>query len=92
MSIIRLSHREDFGHDWYAQILNLRGRSLLQVSVSWNDYPSWPYVQVKSGGGSLFDVLFWVYKFGLAIDILSYTWKFDYLKDIEVLDLTKGEQ
>ena len=78
MKLINFKHREDFGHDWYVQVLNIKNWSLLQVSVSWNDWPSWPYIQIKSGTGSTFSLLFWAYKFGLDIDILSRTWKWDY--------------
>ncbi len=74
MKLINFKHREDFGHDWYVQVLNVKNCSLLQVSVSWNDWPSWPYIQVKSGSGSTFSLLFWAYKFGLDVDILARTW------------------
>jgi len=83
MKLINLKHREDFGHDYYVQILNVKKWSLLQASVSWNDYPSWPYLQVTSGSSGLIGVLFWAYKFGLDIDILSRTWNFDYLKEVD---------
>lgn len=75
MKLIYFKHTKDFGDEWYVQILNVKGWSLLQVSVSWNDYPSWPYIQIKSGSGSTFSLLFWAYKFGLDIDILSRSWK-----------------
>lgn len=85
MDLIRFNHLEDFGHEFYIQVLNMgrhapkwMRRSLLQFSVSWNDYPSWPYIQITLNGASL-SMLFWVYKFGFDIDILSYTWKFDSL-------------
>ena len=39
MGLINFKHREDFGHEWYVQLLNVKGWSLLQASVSWNDYP-----------------------------------------------------
>lgn len=81
--IIKFNHRCDYGHDWYVQVLNLKGWSLLQASVSWNDCPSWPYFQIKSGMGNTFSFLFWVHRFGLDIDILSRTWNWDYLKDLE---------
>lgn len=88
MSLIQFKHRYDYGHDWYVQILNtgkhvpkfIRNYSLLQVSVSWNDYPSWPYLQIKSGTGSTLSILFWAYKFGIDLDILSRTWNWDYLE------------
>jgi len=91
MKLINLKHREDFGHDYYIQILNIKNWSLLQVSVSWNDYPSLPYLQVTSGSNGLLGVLFWAYKFGLDIDILSRTWRWDYFKkeDEEQYDYTE---
>lgn len=84
MKLFRYTHKYDFGHDWYVQILNIKNWSLLQVSVSWNDCPSWPYIQVKSGSGSTFSLLFWAYKFGLDVDILSRTWKWYYEQETEL--------
>ena len=87
MKLIQVKHRYDFGHEYYVQLFSVRPIdrqwSLLQVSVSWNDYPSWPYLQVTSGSNGLLSVLFWVYKFGFDIDVLSRTWNWDYLKEIE---------
>jgi hypothetical protein len=82
MKLINLKHREDFGHDWYVQVLTIKNWSLLQVSVSWNEWPSWPYIQIKSGTGSTFSLLFWAYKFGLDVDILSRTWRWDYREEL----------
>ena len=82
MKLINLNHREDFGHEWYVQVLTIKNWSLLQVSVSWNEWPSWPYIQIKSGTGSTFSLLFWVYKFGLDVDILSRTWRWDYREEL----------
>lgn len=91
MNLLNLKHREDFGHEWYVQILNtgrhfpkfLKNRSLVQVSVSWNEYPGWPYCQITFGSNGFLGILLWVYKFGFDIDVLSRTWKWDYMKDIE---------
>jgi len=83
MKLINLKHREDFGHDYNVQILNVKNWSLLQVSVSWNDQPSLPYLQVTSGSNGLLGVLFWAYKFGLDIDILSRTWRWDFIKEVD---------
>ena len=85
MKLIQFKYREDFGHEWYVQILNIRPKkyqwSLLQFSVSWNDFSSWPYLQITSGSSGLLSILLWAYKFGFDIDILSRTWNWDYLKD-----------
>ena len=83
MSIINFKRREDYGTDWYVQILNVRNWSVLQVSVSWNEYPSWPYLQIKSGSGTMISILFWTYKFGFDIDIFGRTWNWDYMNQVK---------
>jgi hypothetical protein len=88
MKLITFNHREDFGDDYYTQVLNIKGWSLLQVSVSWNDYPGMPYLQITFGSNGFFSFLFWCYKFGLDIDLLSRTWRWDYLDKIEEEDET----
>jgi hypothetical protein len=74
---IKYAHRYDCGHDWYASILNIRKWSLFQVSISWNDYPSWPYLQIRSGTGDVLSILFWVYKFGFDFTFIGRTWNWD---------------
>lgn len=83
MTLFEFKHRYDFGHDWYVQVLNVKNWSLLQASVSWNDYPSWPYIQIKSGSGSTLSILFWAYKFGFDIGIIERTWRWDYRDEQE---------
>ena len=56
--------------------------SLLQLSVSWNDYPSWPYLQIKSGTGSLLSILFWAYKLGFDIGFLERTWDWERIDNL----------
>jgi hypothetical protein len=81
--LIKYNHHEDFGHEWYVQILNIRRWSLLQMSISWNDYPSWPYLQLTLGSNGFFGLLFWVYKFGFDMDFISRTWNFDRLDELD---------
>lgn len=91
MKLIKFTKREDYGTDWYVQILNtgkhlphpFKNISLLQISISWNDFPSWPYLQMKSGTGDVLNVFFWAYKFGIDVTILGRTWNWDCLKDIQ---------
>ncbi len=93
MDLFRIKHRYDFGHEYYFQFINFslnhfprpfKGDwSLLQFSVSWNDYPSLPYVQITSGSNGIFSILFWVYKFGLDVDILSRSWNWKHLEYAE---------
>ena len=75
-SLIILAKRKDYGTDYYASVLNIRKWSLLQISLSWNDYASWPYLQIRSGTGDVLNVLFWAYKFGLDFTLISRTWEF----------------
>jgi len=78
MSLIKFTHRYDFGHDWNVQILNIKRVSLLQVSISWCDEPMFPYLQIKSGTGDVLDVLFWAYKFGIDVTLIGRTWDWDW--------------
>jgi hypothetical protein len=81
--LIKYNHHQDFGHEWYVQILNIKNWSLLQASVSWNDYPSWPYLQIKSGSGSTLSILFWAYKFGFDLGLIERTWDWNRLDEVE---------
>ena len=84
MKLISFKHREDYGHDWYVQFLHTKRWALLQASVSWNDYASWPYIQIKSGNGSLLNLMFWAHRFGIDAGFIERTWNFEYLNDLDV--------
>jgi hypothetical protein len=77
MSLIKFNRKEDFGTDYYVQVLNVKGWSLLQASFSINDFPGWPYIQIKSGSGSGLSILLWVHKLGFDLDLLSRTWRWN---------------
>lgn len=81
MELIKFKNRYDYGHEWYVQILNIKGWNLLQLSLSWNDYPSWPFIQIKSGTGSTLNLLLWVYKFGLDLGFIERSWSWEFLDD-----------
>jgi hypothetical protein len=91
MNLIKFNYREDFGHDWYVQILNtgrhfpkfIKNYSLIQLSISWNDSSGWPYFQICFGSNGFFSILFWVHKFGFDLDILSRTWNFECLEKLD---------
>ena len=84
MKLISFKHKVDYGHEWYVQVFHNKYWALLQASVSWNDYASWPYVQVKSGMGTLLSIMVCVYKLGFDMDIFSNIWNFEYLEDLDV--------
>ncbi len=88
MKIISFKRREDYGTDFYVQVLHTKRWTLFQVSVSWNDYPSWPYIQIKSGTGSLLNIMFWAYRFGFDIGFIENTWNWDYLEKVDEEDET----
>jgi hypothetical protein len=83
MKLISFKHHYDYGNDWYVQILHTKRFAFLQASVSWNDYASWPYLQIKCGCGGMISVIFWVYKFGIDFGFLEHTWNWDYMEDID---------
>jgi hypothetical protein len=91
MNLIKFNHRYDYGHDCYVQILNtgkhvpspFKCWSLIQLSVSWNEYAGWPYIQIKSGTGTLLSIMFWCYKFGFDIGFFERTWNFNYLNNVD---------
>jgi hypothetical protein len=83
MSILKINKRKDFGTEYYVQILNIKRTSLLQVSVSWNDFPSWPYFQLRSGIGDVLSIVFWAGKLGIDITLLGRTWSWDFMKEID---------
>ena len=76
VKLITLKHREDYGTELYVQILHNRHWALLQVSFSWNDYASFPSLQVRTGMGSLLNLMVYVYKLGFYIGFCEHTWNF----------------
>lgn len=76
MKIIQFSQHKDFGSEYCIFILRGSKYSLFQISLSWNDFSGWPYIQISSGCGRMISILFWVYKFGLSIDIFAPNWLF----------------
>ena len=67
MKIIKFNHREDYGHDWYVRLLVTKQWALFQGSVSWCEYPGWPFLQIQSGSGVLLSIIFQAYKLGISV-------------------------
>jgi len=84
MKLISFKRREDYGTELYVQVLHNKQWALLQASVSWNEYPSWAFVQVKSGMGTLLSIMVCVYKLGFDIGVCERTWNFEYLNELDV--------
>ncbi len=79
--------REDFGTEWYLQLFFTDRWALIQASVSWNDFPGWPYIQIKSGTGSALSIMFWAYKFGLDVGIIERTWNWGAMDEADEKDI-----
>jgi hypothetical protein len=84
VKLISFKRRKDFGTELYTQILHTKRWALLQASVSWNDFPTFPFLQVKSGMGTLLSIVVSVYKLGFDIGVCERTWNFEYLEDLDV--------
>ncbi|NBV28810.1 hypothetical protein EBS02_07325 [bacterium] len=84
MNLISFKHREDYGHEWYVQVIHNKRWALLQASVSWNEYTSFPFLQIKMGSGTLLSIMFWCWKIGFDIGIFEHTWNWEYMKDLDV--------
>ena len=83
MKLISFKKREDYGTELYVQIFHNKRWALIQASVSWNDFASWPYIQVRTGMGSLLSIMVCVYKLGFDIGVCEHTWNFEYLEDLD---------
>ena len=75
MNEIKFHKDKDWGHDWYVQVLFTKRWALFQGSVSWCEYPGWPFLQIQFGTNGLISILFQVYKFGISIGFFERTWK-----------------
>jgi len=84
MRLIKFSKREDYGTDWYVQVLYSKSWAVFQGCLSWCEFPGWPYLQIRFGMGSMLDIIFSVYKFGLNFGFFERTWNWgDFLEDID---------
>ena len=83
MNLIKFSKRVDYGTDFYVQVLFTKRWALFQGSVSWNDFPSWPYLQIKSGMGSGLSIMVCVHKLGFDVGFVERTWNWDWMDEID---------
>ena len=75
MKLIKLHKDEDWGQDYYLQLLFTKHWAFFQGSVSWCEYPGWPFLQIQSGSGALLSIIFNVHKFGITVAFFDRTWK-----------------
>lgn len=75
MKLIKFHRDQDWGQDYYLQVLFTKQWALFQGSVSWCVYSGWPFLQIQFGSGALLSIIFNVYKFGIAVGFFDRTWK-----------------
>lgn len=74
MKLLEYRQKEDFGTEHIFTLLKGKNRSFIQVEISWNDYGGGPYLQIAFGNNRLIDILFWVWRFGFALEVFSNNW------------------
>ena len=79
MKLIEFKHQYDFGHEVIISLFKGKKYSVLQLSLDWNDYGGWPYLQISSGMGRAFSFLLSIGRFGISFDIAGYTWPDSYM-------------
>jgi len=85
MKIFKYKRHEDYGVEHIFTFFRGEECSFLQFSLSWDDYRSWPYIQISSGNNSFLDVLFCAYRFSFSFELVGRNWTF-------YLDKTEQEQ
>ena len=74
MKLFQYKRHEDFGKEHIFSFFRGKKFSLIQFSVGWDDYASWPYIQISSGNNNLLDVLFYAYRFSFSFELIARTW------------------
>jgi len=77
VKFLKFTKRTDYGTDLFLQVLFTKRWALFQGCVSFGEQPGWPYLQIKSGTGSLISVIFWAHKFGIDAGFIERTWNFE---------------
>lgn len=89
MKLINFNCRKDFGTEYYLQLIQLgkhlprplKDKTVFQIAVSFDDYASWPYIQLTAGSNGLLGMLLAVHRFSLSFDLIAHTWNYNYLEN-----------
>jgi hypothetical protein len=75
MKLFDFEKRDDYGTDYYFSFLKTGSYTALQISVSYCEYPAWPYLQIMMGETMLFGIFFYFHRIGFDCTILGRTWR-----------------
>ena len=76
MKLLDKEHYEDYGHEWFFQVLTSPKFALLDVTVQWDDYDGdelFPEISLTIGSRHLFGFYFRWKRFQFVCDIID--WK-----------------
>jgi hypothetical protein len=76
MKLFDTEHYEDYGHEWFFQVLTSRRFALLDFTVQWDDYGGdeiLPAIQLSIGSSHLFGFYFRYKRFQFDCSIID--WK-----------------
>lgn len=75
MKLFEFRRHEDFGQEYHLILLRGRRWCLFQVSLGFNDVAGSPYLQASLGGGRGLNLLCWIGRFGMDMEIVSQVWE-----------------
>ena len=78
MKLFNCGVRNDYGTEVYFTLCTGKRYSLLQVAFDIGELSKWnepPYIQISSGYGKLFSLVFSISKFGFCFDLFGRNWR-----------------
>lgn len=69
MKLFKVSHVEDYGHEWSLDLLVFKRFKVVGIYVSWSDYSGSFCMQVSSGMGGILDALIAVGKLSIEVSL-----------------------
>jgi hypothetical protein len=78
MKLFNYGVRDDYGKEYYFTLCTTKHYSLLQFAFDVGELSKWnepPYIQICSGYGRLFSLIFTISKFGLCVDLFGRNWR-----------------
>lgn len=76
MKLLDYIHYEDYGHEWFFQVLTSRKFALLDLTVQWDEFPApelFPMLTISIGSTCLFGFTFRWKAFEISCDVIDTT-------------------